>query len=192
MVGVLKALKLDKATGLDKIPAEVLKDCSRNVLHVMLSAINDIKQNEEIPAGWEKVSITTIYKCKSSQKELANHRGIFPTSVISKISERLICLRIEPNMDKRSKLQAGSRKNRSVVEQLFIMRSLTDHAKYTKSSLYITFYDFKQCFDKLDLDNSILTLWKLGVETEMLPLIRKLNSQAEVSVKTPMVVCRHF
>ena len=57
LVGVLKALKLDKATGLDRIPAEVLKDCSRNVLHVMLSAINDIRENHEIPAGWE-VSIT--------------------------------------------------------------------------------------------------------------------------------------
>ena len=44
LLGVLKALKLDKATGLDKISAEVLSDCSRIVLHVMLSAINDIKE----------------------------------------------------------------------------------------------------------------------------------------------------
>ena len=72
------------------------------------------------------------------------------------------------------------------MDQLFILRNLTNQAKYTKSSLYITFYDFKQCFVKLGLDDSILTLWKLGVETEMLPFIRKLNSQDEVSVKTPM------
>ena len=100
----------------------------------MLSAINDIKENHEIPACLE-VSITTIYKGKRYQKELTNHSGIFLTSVISKIFERLICLRIEPNMEKMSKLQAGSRKNRSVVDQLFILRSLTNHAKYTKSSL---------------------------------------------------------
>ena len=169
---VLKTLKRGKAVGLDEIPGEVLTDCSKEVENAMLSAMNDIKKKHEIPKQWERVSITTIYKGKGSQKELVNHRGIFLTPVLSKVFERLICLRIEPFMERMSKFQAGSRKNRSVMDQLLILRSMTNHAIYLKSPLYITFYDFKQCFDKLGLDDSILALWKLGVETEMLPLIR--------------------
>ena len=189
---VLKTIKRGKAVGLDEIPGEVLADCSKEVENAMLSAMNDIKKKHEIPKQWERVSITTIYKEKGSQKELVNHRGIFLTPVLSKVFERLICLRIEPFMERMSKFQAGSRKNRSVMDQLFILRSLTNHAIYLKSPLYITFYDFKQCFDKLGLDDSMLALWKLGVETEMLPLIRKMNSQAEISVKTPMGFAESF
>ena len=103
---VLKTLKRGKAVGLDEIPGEVLADCSKEVENAMLSAMNDIKKKHEIPKQWERVSITTIYKGKGSQKELVNHRGIFLTPVLSKVFERLICLRIEPFMERMSKYQA--------------------------------------------------------------------------------------
>ena len=40
----LKALKSGKAAGLDEIPGEVLKDCSKEVENAMLSSMNDIKK----------------------------------------------------------------------------------------------------------------------------------------------------
>ena len=42
------------------------------------------------------VNNNDIYKGKGSKKELVNHCGIFLTPVLSKVFERLICLRIEP------------------------------------------------------------------------------------------------
>ena len=129
--------------------------------------------------------IATIYKQKGSKKQLKNYRGIFLTVVISKIFENLIKGRIESKLNQVNLLQAGSRKNRSGPDNVFLLRACVDHFKFTKQPLFLTAYDFEQAFDSLWLEDCILSMKRLGVEKEYLQLMYNLNKSATVTVQTP-------
>ena len=48
-----------------------------------------------------------------------------------------------------TKFQTGGRKGKGVVDNLFILRGIIDHAKYLGRELWLTFYDIEKCFDRL-------------------------------------------
>ena len=110
---------------------------------------------------------------------------IFLTCVLAKMLERLLLTRIKPQSDSINPLQCGSGTNRSIRDMLFLLYGLIDHALYLNKTLYLTSYDYATCFDSLWLEDSILSLWDLGVQNKILPLIYKLNETAVVKVKTP-------
>ena len=144
-----------------------------------------MKLSKEIPEQWNSVRIATIYKQKGSKKQLKYYRGIFLTTVVSKIFENLLKDRIETKLAHVNLLQAGSRKNRSGPDNVFLLRACVDHFKVTKQPLYLTAYDFEQAFDSLWLEDCILSMKNLGVEKEYLQLVYNLNKSASVSVQTP-------
>ena len=65
-----------------------------------------------------------------------------------------------------------------------MLRGAVNHSIYMNKPLFITMYDFRQCFDKIWLEDALITLWKLGVRDDMLKLISILNEKSEVVVKT--------
>ena len=125
----------------------------------------------------------SFYFSKGSRKDLVNQRGIFLTQVICKIWERLIKDRASFATCNINKLQAGSTKNKSTADHTFIIRSCITRAVYLKCSLFLNFYDFRQCFDKLWLEDSVISLYKLGLQNEFLSLIYKTNLEANIVVK---------
>ena len=84
-----------------------------------------------------------------------------------------------------TKFQTGDVKNKGVVNNLFVLRGLIDHSKYRKKELSITFYDIEKCFDSLWLEDCINSLWRCGVDDDMLYLIYLLNRKADIIVRTP-------
>ena len=154
--------------------------------------MNAIKDSHEIPSQWFDVLISTIFKNKGSKKELVNQRGIFLKQILSKIFERINMNRIEDNVRKIDLSQAGSRTNSSPADQTFLLRGCVDHAKYLNKPTYIVLYDYSQCFDSLWLDECLLSLWKLGVQNEILSIIRDLNKQCNIVVKTPVGLTEEF
>ena len=86
--------------------------------------------------------------------------------------------RISEFTSKVSLLQAGSRCDRSTQDQTFLVQSALNHARYLNKPLFLTLYDFRQCFDKVWLEEALLSLWKLGVNDDMLKLISMLNEKS--------------
>ena len=117
---------------------------------------------------------------------LVNQRGIFLKQIFSKMFERLNMNRIQDNIKRIDLSQAGSRPNRGTADQTFLLRASIDHAIFMKRPLYIVLYDYSQCFDALWLEDCLLSLWKLGVQDEILSLIRELNKECNIIVKTPV------
>ena len=58
--------------------------------------------------------------------------------------------------------------------------------------MIVTCYDYKQCFDKLWLQEAILSLVRLGLPAEYAKLIYKLNETSLISVKTPFGYTERF
>ena len=71
------------------------------------------------------------------------------------------------------------------MDYLFVLRGLIDHSKYLKKELWITFYDIEKRFDSLWLEDCINSLWRCGVNDDILYLIYLLNRKANIIVRTP-------
>ena len=178
-------MKNNKSPGVDSLPAELFKYAGDGVLLSLLEIFNRVKRTKEIPKQWNLMKIITLYKQKGSRKVLKYYRGIFLSISVCKIFENLIKQRADENLKKVNILQAGSRKDRSAADSVFLMRGAIDHHKFTKKPLYITAYDFETAFDSLWLEDCLLSLKDIGIEKDLLQLIYNLNKEASVIVQTP-------
>ena len=183
---VCKGLKRGKACGRDLFPPDIFIRGGDQLHTLILSLLNQIKSSDQTIHQWTLVLIATIYKNKGSRKQLVNHRGIFLKQILSKMFEKLNMNRIQGNIQKIDKFQAGNQPNRSPADQTFLLRATVDHCKYIKKCLYIVLYDYKQCFDSLWLSDCLLSLWKLGVRSETLKNLRNLNETCNMVIKTPV------
>ena len=149
--------------------------------------INAINKSKYIPNEWNTVWIRTLKKKKGASKKLDNYRSIFIVPILSIIFEKLLKNRLSNTLQENiSKFQNGDMKGKGVVDSLFILRGIINHAKYLGKELWLTFYDIEKCFDSLWLEDCINSLWDMGVRNDMLSLIYLMNKEARVTVKTPI------
>ena len=80
-------------------------------------------------------------KKKGTFKKLDNYRGIFLAPILSIIFEKL--LKIEYLILSNKIFQSF----RMVVDNLFILRGIINHANYLGKELWVTFYDIEKWFD---------------------------------------------
>ena len=84
-----------------------------------------------------------------------------------------------------SHLQSGRMRGKGVVDNLFILRGIIDHAMYFGKQLWIAFYNnIEKCFDSLWLEYCVKSLWENGIKNAILSLIYFLNTKAQSVVKT--------
>ena len=84
-----------------------------------------------------------------------------------------------------SKFQAGGKQNRSTVDNLFLLTAVIDHAAYRNSSIILTLYDFKTCFDSLWLEDCLNVLWDARIQNELFSIIYQLNKTCCITAQTP-------
>ena len=78
--------------------------------------------------------------------------------VPAKVLGRVIIQRIREGVDVQSRReQAGFRKGRSTVEQIFILRKIIKQVLEWNASLYLCFTDFEKAFTSVHGE----TLWKI-------------------------------
>ncbi len=84
-----------------------------------------------------------------------NYRGITVGLVLAKVFPMILESRIsqwaETN-DLRAKGQVGFRKDFKTTDNLFILRTLTEQARFQKKKLYTYFVDFKKAFNTVPKD----------------------------------------
>ena len=113
--------------------------------------------------------------------------------IISVIFEKLIKNRIMDTLQGRmSHFQNGGMRGKGVVDNLFILRGIIDHAMYLGKQLWITFYGIEKCFDSLWLEDCVNSLWENGIKNDLLSLINFLNTKAQIVVKIPFGQCEPF
>ena len=91
----------NNSPGQDLLHAKVLKHSGNGLRNAYLKLVNQIKNTKEnVPEQLDNVLITALHK-KGSKKLLVNKRGIFLTSVLAKVMEKMIKMRINPNRGRR-------------------------------------------------------------------------------------------
>ena len=189
---VRKHLRKGKSSGRDNLPPEIFINGGEKFQDSTLEMFNNLKSVNEMPKQWTKVQISTIYKNKGKKKRLINQRGIFLKQVMSKMYEKLNMNRACEAMATINKCQAGGQQNRSTADQTYLLRAAIDHCKYLEQPLYVTLYDYSQCFDSLWLTDSLLSLLKVGVDKEIVSILQRLNETCNIVVKTPVGTTEEF
>ena len=183
---VLKQMKRNKCPGDDEIAAEVLMYAGEDLKNNMLKMYNWFFKHEAIPEELTKIIIKSIYKGKGETTELKNHRGVFISSAILKIYEKLKMNRIYPIMEKEgfSEYQAGARKNHAIQDQLFTLYTLIDQARYLNNKLYLEFLDLIKAFDKMVLKCVMNDLWRMNIKGRIWRNIFIINQKSTVKIRS--------
>ena len=112
---------------------------------------------------------------------------IFLVPILSVIFEKLLKNRINILLQQNiSKFQNGGMKGKGVVDSLFILRAIVNHAKYFEQRIIDYLLRHRKCFDSLWLEDCINSLWDLGVKDDTLFLVYLMNTKASVTIKTPV------
>lgn len=173
----IRLIRNGKATGHDKISAEMLKCMGEVGNRKLLEVCNKAWEEGTIPEDWQIGVIVPIHK-KGDTKDCSNYRGITLLSSALKIYERLLeeklRIHIEPTMDE---AQSGFRKGRSVHDHIFTIKQIIEKAHLSKTSACIAFIDLEKAFDRVRRREIWNILEKRKTDTNLIRAIKSVYSK---------------
>ena len=180
---VIKKLKRKKSLGPDGIPNEIFLEADENTKKTLLTIINRIHQNEQIPPSWLQGHIIRLYKGKGTKGKCSNERGITLASNIGKVYERIINERVK-KVVQITEAQAGGIPGSATVDHLIVMKQTINEIKNKGKTAYLVFLDVQKAYDKAWLDAILYVLHKNGVKGKNLQMVQKLNSNLSAKIHT--------
>eukprot|EP00732_Lithocolla_globosa_P001775 Lithocolla_globosa_v1_NODE_969_length_3008_cov_31.801219.p1 type:complete len:696 gc:universal NODE_969_length_3008_cov_31.801219:852-2939(+) len=166
----LNRMKTNQATGPDKIPARVLKECAV-VLAPILARLFQLSFNTGVfPSLWKIAHVVPVYKHKGDSSDPAMYRPISLLSIIGKTMEKTInaCLRRHLfGFNLISNKQYGFRPKSSTVDLLTstTQRWLDDMGNYKEVRLVAL--DISRAFDAVWHKGLLVKLKSLGIEGKL-------------------------
>jgi len=86
---LVRFLDAKKATGVDGIPARILKSCARE-LSMPLSKLPNLSFSlGEVPSTWKSANVTPVFK-DNVKENVENYRSISLLSILGKCQERIV------------------------------------------------------------------------------------------------------
>ncbi len=159
-------LKNGKATGLDQIPNEVIKN---DVLLPFLCKFFNICFDSGLqPSSWSNSVISPIPKSSMKDKFVPlQYRGISLMSCVYKLYSTVLNHRLYAFLDVRDWFddsQNGFRGGRSCEDHVFSLISQLKHCVTKTGDAFCCYIDFQKAFDFLDRDLLFLKLLRAGVD----------------------------
>jgi hypothetical protein len=146
----IKAIKKEKAAGIENIPAKILQVDPHLSAEMLYPLILDIWKEERFPKDWKEGIIVKIPK-KRDYGKCNNWQGITLLVVISEVYTRIILNIISGILETGiRKEQAGFRPNRSCTDQVNTLRIIIEQYLEFQSPLYLLFVDYQKACDSVD------------------------------------------
>ena len=139
---------------------------------ILLPLMIKVWEDKRIPDDWNEATIIRIPK-KGTLNDCNNWRGITLLSIPSKILAKIIINRLSNVVDSRLREeQAGFRKGKDCIDQIFALRNIIEQCTEWQRKLYINFVDFEKAFDSIHRNS----LWKIlrhyGIPQEIVSTIQ--------------------
>ena len=184
IIQAIKSLKNGKSPGADNLNAELFKADPEQAANILLPLYTNIWLEKKIPPDWTKGVIIKVPK-KGTLSDCNNWRGITLLSVPSKIFCKIITHRITSAVDQvLREEQAGFRKGKGCVDQIFALRNIIEQCSEWQRQLYINFIDFQKAFDSIHRDS----LWKImrsyGIPSHIVNIIQQFYTGFSCTVGT--------
>jgi hypothetical protein len=122
----IEKLERHRSTGIDQIPAELIKAGGRIIRSEIHKLIISIWNKEALPEEWKESVIVPIYK-KGDKTDCSNYRGISILSTTYKILSNILQSRLTPYSEEIiGDHQCGFRRNRSTIDHIFGIRQILE------------------------------------------------------------------
>ena len=174
VVDVLNSLKLNKATGLDAISHQMLKNTANSVSLPLSILFNMALEHSIFPSVWKKARVIPLYK-KGDMHQPCNYRPISLLSKVSKVFERIIHKHLHNYMLDNHllyPLQSGFLPNNSTVYQLLeIYHNICINRENKKNTCFV-FCDVSKAFDKVWHAGLLTKLQAYGISGQIFSLLK--------------------
>ena len=165
----LKNLDTSKSPGPDDILPIFLKTCSNELAPVLCKVFNFFVQKGQVPKAWKEANVVPVYKGGVKPKDdVGSYRPVSLTSILCKVLEKLISVRIIKYADEHDILsdnQFGFRNSRNCEQMLVkffhhVCKSLDDRKCNIVDGIFL---DFSSAFDKVDHNLLLSKLHSIGI-----------------------------
>ena len=153
---------------------------------VLLRLINLSWEKGELPQVWKNAHLVPILKKGKNPAEPRSFRPISLTSCIGKVAERMINRRLYWYLETSGHLgknQAGFRKGKSTVDQLFrLTQSINDGFQNKKHTLAV-FVDLQQAYDRVWRKGLLMKMSDIGIHGQMYNWIKFFLTNRTIQTK---------
>lgn len=159
----LKELSDKKATGVDGIPAEILKSLDDETKKSLFRIISSAYEHGSLPPDFIQSRTITIPK-KGNATECSNYRKIVLLSHASKILLNIVKNRLKRRIYAHlHEDQFGFRSQRGTREAILALRQILERRIDLNKDTYLAFVDLEKAFDKVDWSILLKTLRNAGI-----------------------------
>ena len=146
----MKKLKGGKVPGMDGITSEMLKCGGECLLGWLKKVFNVCVLEEKIPNEWMRAITVPIYKGSGDRSKCKNYRGISLLGIPSKVHGRILIEKVHSLTEGLIKEQCGFRLGRGCVDQVFVMKQMSEKFVYKNKSFYVACMDLEKAYDRVD------------------------------------------
>ena len=174
-----------KSPGPDKIPYELIKQCSKDQKIKILKIFNHFWKNR-LPQQWKQSITIPLYKTGKPRQEASSYRPIALTNCLAKLFERMVTLRLKKFLeDKRifTQQQNGFRSGRCTTDSICKLEFDVRNGFIKGHSTLAVFLDITQAFDSVSHNILLKKLADLGIQGNLLNFIRDFISDRQTSVR---------
>ena len=178
----IQQLKNGKAGGVDGVTTELMKADIETTVAVLYELLLKIWESERVPNDWRCGLIIRLPK-KGNLMECGNWRGLTLLPVAAKVFGKVIITRIGDAVDTRLRQgQAGFRRGRGTVEQIFILRNIIEQVIEWNANLYVCFVDFEKAFDSIDRGILWGIMGEYGIPSKLITMVKAMYEQSKCAV----------
>ena len=162
---LLKNLRTQKSCGPDKVHPYLLQKLSDEMSIPITIIFNISLSTGEVPAIWKEGIVTAIFK-KGNKALPSNYRPITLTSVICKLLEKVITLKIHQHLiynNLNNKYQHGFTPKKSTITNLIEALNIWTEALSHGLPVDIIYLDFQKAFDTVPHERLLNQLKNFGI-----------------------------
>ena len=146
----LESIAMNKTSGGDGIPAELLQILKDDAVKVLHSKCQQIWKVQQCTEDWKR-SVFILIPKEGNAKECSNYCTIALISHASKVMLKTLQVRLQQYVNHElSDVQAGFRKGRGTRDQIANICSIIEKARKFQKNIYFCFLDYMKAFDWAD------------------------------------------
>ena len=180
----LGSITTNKVSGGDGIPVELFQILKYDAVKVLPSICQQIGKTQQWPLDWERSVFISIPN-KGNAKECSNYHTIALISHDNKVMLKILQASLQQYTNcELSDDQDGFSKHRGIRDQIANICWIIEKAREFQKNIYFCFIDNARSFDCVGQNKLWKILQEMGIQDDLICLLRTLYSGQEARVRT--------
>lgn len=187
VINKIKSLAMKKAHGPDEITPKMMSNLPKKGFLLLTYIYNSILRLGYFPNEWKIAKVIMIPKPGKPTEELSSYRPISLLSVVSKVFERLLLVRLKPLLaDMIPDHQFGFRVGHSTQEQCHRVVNYIREGFEHKQYISAVFLDIQEAFDRVWIEGLLFKIKQI-VSCPMFVLLKSYLTNRKFYVQSDSV-----